>query len=147
MGLKQFAAYSAEDVIFTVGGVPIDSGRGDDEFLSISKTEDEVTYKASVDGDGTTSTNKNTYHEVTLTMMQTAKGNAVLTGIHKLGKSNSKGFVVVPIGVLEKGSLGDVFVAAEAWIKKFPDETRAKETGTVQWVFGVHNPERAIMGH
>lgn len=148
MTMVQFARYSPKDVVFLAGSVPIDSGRSSDsDFISITKTEDEVTYKASVDGDGTTSSVFNSYHEVTLVLRKTAAGNAVLTGLHKLGRLNSKGFVVVPIMIADKGSKGNLFMASEAWIKKFPDDSYAKESGDVTWVFGVHAPEHAIMGN
>jgi len=148
MGMKYFARYSPEDVLLIVGGVPIDSGRSpDSDFITIAKAEDEVTYKPSVDGDGTTSSIFNSYHEVNVVLRKTAAGNAVLTGLHKLGQLNSKGFVVVPLMIVDKGSKGNLFASAEAWIKKFPDDNYGKESGDVTWMFGVHAPEHAIMGH
>ncbi len=53
MSLK---VYSANEISFIFSGIPIDSGRGDDEFVSISKQEDTFTYKGGVDGEGTRST-------------------------------------------------------------------------------------------
>lgn len=148
MGMVQFAQYSPKDVFSIVGGVLLDSGRSPDtDFISITKLEDNVVYKPSVDGDGTVSAVHNNYYEMTIVLRATSSGNAVLTGLYKLGRLNSKGFVVVPVLVVDKGSKGNLFASAEAWIKKWPDFAYAKESGDVSWVFGVHNPEVAIMGH
>jgi hypothetical protein len=145
--MSEFAVYNANQVAVIAGGKSLDSGRGDDEFVSIAKQEDDATYKGGVDGSGTVSVSNNTYHEVTITMLHTAKGNAILSGLYKAALATGQRLAVVPLAVTDIGSSGDLFVCAEAWIKKFPDEARAKETGTVQWVFGCHNPQRFIAGH
>jgi hypothetical protein len=147
--MKDFAVYNSNQVIALAGTIPIDSGRGDDEFCAIAKAEDEATYKASVDGAGTMSETNNTYHTVTMTLMKTSKGNALLSGLHKAGlaQGNGRTKIIVPISVVDKGSNGNLFIAPEAWIVKFPDESYAKEANTVQWVFGCHDPERFIGGH
>lgn len=142
-----FAVYNSNQVVVSVATLPIDSGRGDDEFVAISQPEDDVEFKPGVDGYGTVSVNNNRYTEVTLTLMATSKGNAVLSGIHKAAKATGAKVAIVPLAVTDLGSLGDLFVGAECWIKKIPDEARAKVVGTVQWVFGCHNPERFIAGH
>ncbi len=145
--MSQFSVYNANQVAALVAGLPIDSGRGDDEFVAISQSEDDVTYKGGVDGSGTVSVNNSRPTEVTLTLMRTSKGNAVLSGIHKAAKSTGSKVAVVPMAVTDLGSNGDLFVSAECVIKKFPDESYAKETNTVQWVFICHNSERFIAGH
>lgn len=142
-----FAVYNSNQVAALVAGIPLDSGRGDDEFVAISQSEDDVTYKPGVDGSGTISVNNNRYTEITFTLMRTSKGNAVLSGLHKAARAGGQKVAVVPIAVTDLGSNGDVFAGAECWIKKFPDENFAKETNTVQWVFGCHQPERFIGGH
>ncbi len=142
-----FAVYNSNQVAVLVAGIPIDSGRGDDEFVAISQPEDEVNFKGGVDGGGTISVNNVRYAEVTLTLMRTSKGNAIISGIHKAAKATGSKVAVVPLAVTDLGSNGDLFAGAECWIKKFPDESYAKETNTVQWVFGCHQPERFIGGH
>jgi hypothetical protein len=138
--------YSANEISFNFSGISIDSGRGDDEFVSIVKLEDTYTYKAGVDGEGTRSESKNSYHEVTLTLMQTSRGNAILSAIHNGDVAIPGGSGVAPIQIRDRQGT-NLFVAAEAWVKKMPDLGYAKEAGTVQWVFGVHAPAHFIGGN
>jgi hypothetical protein len=138
--------YSANEISCLVGGVPIDSGRGDDEFISIDKPDDSFTYKAGVDGEGTRSENRNTYHVLTLTLMRTSRGNAVLTALHQADLNIAGGAGIAPVMVRDRQG-ASLFVAAEAWVIKFPTDVYAKEAGTVQWMLGVHAPLHVLGGN
>jgi hypothetical protein len=138
MGLK---IYSANEVTFNFSGLNIDSGRGDDEFVRIEQQEDNFSYKAGVDGEGTRSESKNRYTVVTATLMQTSDGNALLSAIQNLDIKTPGGAGVAPLLVRDRQG-NSVFMAAEAWIIKPPDRTYGKEAATVEWTFGVHSPER-----
>ncbi len=138
--------YSASEITFNFAGIPLDSGRGDDEFCAITKVEDTFTYKAGVDGEGTRSESKNSYHKVTLTMMRTSSGNAILSAIHNGDMAVPGGLGIAPIMVRDRQGTS-TFVAAEAWIEKIPDNTYAKEANTVQWVFGCHQPVNFVGGN
>lgn len=138
--------YSASEVTFSFSGIPIDSGRGDDEFVAIAKAEDTFTYKAGVDGEGTRSESKNSYHTVTLTLMKTSKGNDVLSAIHNGDIAVAGGAGVAPILVRDRQGT-QLFTSPEAWITKVPDVSYGKEAGTVQWVFGVHQPINFVGGN
>lgn len=143
MGLK---VYSAAEITFNFSGIPIDSGRGDDEFVEIAKGEDTYTYKAGVDGEGTRSESKNSYHKVTLTLMRTSQGNAILSAIHNGDMAIPGGAGVAPILIRDRQG-ASVFTAAEAWIIKIPDNTYSKEANTVKWEFGVHAPINFVGGN
>lgn len=138
--------YSANEVSCIVGVIPIDSGRGDDEFLSITKEEDTFTVKTGVDGEATFSENKNNVHRVKITVMQTSSANALLSAIHLGDIKVAGGAGIVPLMVRDKQGL-DLFVATEARIVKWPDLAYAKDAGTVQWELICPNPERFIGGH
>lgn len=143
MALK---VYSAAEVTVNFSGIPIDAGRGDDEFAGITKAEDSFTYKAGVDGEGTRSENKNSYHIVTITLMRTSKSNAVLCAIHNGDIAVPGGAGIAPILIRDRQGLS-VFTAAEAWITKLPDNVYSKEANTIAWVFGVHAPLNFIGGN
>lgn len=138
--------YSASEVTVNFSGIPLDSGRGEDEFVSIQKAEDTFMYKAGVDGEGTRSESKNSYHTVTITMMASSSGNAVLSAIHNADINIAGGSGVAPILIRDRQGTS-LFSAAEAWIVKAPDKTYAKEVGAVQWVIGVHKPINFIGGN
>jgi len=136
--------YSADEVTCMVGGLNIESGRGDDEFLKIEQQEDDFSYKAGIDGEGVFSQNKNTYTLVTITLLQTSAGNAILSGLHTASKL--AGGLQVPVYVEDrKGS--SMLISAAGMITKMPDEAWAKEAGVTVWTIGVHQPERIVGGH
>lgn len=138
--------YSASEITVVFGGLPIDSGRGDDEFCAISKAEETFTYKAGVDGEGTRSESKNNYHTVKLTVMRTSRANALLSAIYNGDVSVAGGAGVVPILVRDRQG-ASLFSSAESWITKLPDNVYAKEANTIEWVIGVHNPINIIGGN
>lgn len=138
--------YSANEITCIVGGIPLDSGRGDDEFIAIAKVEDTYTAKAGVDGEVTFSESKNNLHTVTITLMQTSSGNALLSALHTGDIKTAGGAGIVPIAIRDEQGR-DLFIAAESRITKFPDQSYSKEAGTVQWALLVPNPERFVGGH
>lgn len=143
MSLK---VYSANEVSVIFALLPLESGRGDDEFVSIVKSEDSYSYKAGVDGEGTRSENRNSYHEVTLTMMASSDANAILSAIHTGDLKIAGGLGVAPLLIRDKQGTS-VFASAEAWIVKIPDRSYGKEIGTVQWKLGVHQPTNFVGGN
>jgi hypothetical protein len=138
--------YSANEITCVFGGLPIDSGRGDDEFCAISKAEDTFTYKAGVDGEGTRSESKNNSHTVKITVMRTSRANALLCAIYTGDVAVAGGAGIVPILIRDRQGLS-LFSSAEAWITKLPDNVYAKEANTIEWVIGVHNPINFIGGN
>lgn len=138
--------YSAAEVSLIFSLIPIDGGRGDDEFVQIAKAEETYSYKAGVDGEGTRSFSTNSYFTVKVTLMQTSSGNAILSAIHTGDISLPGGAGVAPILIRDKQGKS-IFAAAEAWITKWPDLKYAKEAGTVEWTFGVHGAVQFIGGN
>jgi hypothetical protein len=143
---KALKVYSAAEVSVIFALIPLDSGRGEDEFAAISKSEDTYTYKAGVDGEGTRSENQNTYHEVKLTMMASSDANAILSAIHSGDLAVPGGAGIAPLLIRDKQGTS-VFAAQEAWIVKWPDKGYGKEVGTVEWTLGVHSPSVFIGGN
>ncbi len=138
--------YSASEVSLIFSLIPIDGGRGNDEFVAISKQGETFSYKAGIDGEGTRSESKDNYFIVKVILMQTSAGNAILSSIHKGDISLPGGAGVAPILIRDKQGKS-LFAAAQAWIMKWPDLKYAKEAGTVEWEFGVHDPEVFIGGN
>jgi hypothetical protein len=145
-GSRNMKVYSAAEVTCIFAGLPIDSGRGDDEFVSIKKAEDTFTVKVGVDGELTRSESKNNYHTVDITVMRTSRANALLCAIYTGDVSIPGGAGIAPILVRDRQGLS-VFSSAEAWITKLPDNAYAKEANTITWVLGVNNPINFIGGN
>lgn len=138
--------YSANEVSVSFAAIPIDSGRGDDEFVRIEQQEDTYTYKAGVDGEGTRSESRNFYTVVTLTVMQSSSANERLSAIHNLDIKVPGGSGVGPMLVRDCQGL-TVFASSQAWIIKPPDQSFAREAGTREWKIGCHAPANFVGGN
>ena len=138
--------YSASEVSLIFALIPIDGGRGEDEFVQIAKAGETFTYKAGVDGEGTRSESKENYFTVKVTLMQTSSGNAILSSIHAGDTTIPGGAGVAPILIRDKQGKS-LFAASQAWIMKWPDLKYGKEVGQVEWEFGVHQPSMFIGGN
>jgi hypothetical protein len=138
--------YSGSEVSVSVSGIPINSGRGDGEFVRIEKPDPTFLVKAGVDGEATFYDSRKNIHRVTLTVMQTSDANDILSALHNGDRLSPAGVGIVPLMV--KDGLGrSVFVEAEARIEKLPDEAMAEEPGTLEWVFLCPNPQRHVGGN
>lgn len=138
--------YSAAEITCMFAGLPIDSGRGDDEFAAIKKAEDTFTVKVGVDGELTRSESKNNYHTVELTVMRTSRANALLCAIYTGDVAIPGGAGIAPMLIRDRQGLS-VFSTAEAWIVKLPDNVYAKEANTIKWMFGANNPLNFVGGN
>lgn len=138
--------YSANEISFILGGITVDSGRGDDEFISISHPEEGFTYKKGVDGEGTRSAMTGDMALVTLTVMRTSEANAKLSALYILDKKTPGGAGVVPIMIRDRQGLS-LFAGLSAWITKLPDDNYKKEADTIQWQIAVDNPEHFLGGN
>ncbi len=145
--MSGFTVYTATDVSIIFGPTPCGTLVGPDEFLLIEKAEDDNVYEASADGGGTLSVLRNTKHKITLTLKKTSPVNKALSAIHKAGRLAGQGVLILPLTVVDRGSNGDLFATAQAWVEKFPDESYGKQVQDVEWIFGAHDPERFIGGH
>lgn len=142
--MSRSTVYSANAVTLSFAGQNIDSGRGEDEFLRIEQSEDDFSYRAGICGEGVFSENRNRYTVVTVTLLQTSAGNDVLSAIHNASKL--LGGSTAPIYVEDRNGTSKL-VSDAAIILKTPDETYARDAGTVVWTIGVHNPQRHVGGH
>jgi hypothetical protein len=142
-----FAVYNSKQVQCLVGGVDIDGDRGEEDFCAIEKLEEDVVVHSSSDGGGAVSVTNDEWHKVTLTLMHTSKGNAILSGMRAAGKLLPQKVLVLPLIVIDSGSNGNLLASDKAVIAKMADETYSKEIKEVDWVFYVYDPLRFIGGH
>lgn len=144
MAGKRATRYSGNDYVLSIANVNIDSGRGPDTFVEISQQGDDFGYSAGMDEEGVFFQNNNSYTLLTVTLMQTSKGNAVLSALHNASKR--AGGIMYPIS--GEDSRGTSKIISEAcMIMKMPDEAITREPGVTQWIIGVHAPEREIGSH
>jgi hypothetical protein len=141
---KRQTVYSANAITLNVATQSIESGRGTDEFLRIEQQEDDFSHTEGIDGEGVWNEMAGRYTIITVTLLQTAAGNGVLWAIHEA--SMLEGGLPVPIYIADRKGTSKL-VATEAMILKTPDETFAKEAGTVTWTIGCVPDARIMGGH
>lgn len=144
MSSQRATRYSADDYVFDLAGQRVDSGRGPDTFIEIAQQNDDFTYNAGIDGEGVFSHNKNRGTLVTLTLMQTSAGNALLSALHNA--SIKAGGLLYPCAGQDARGTSKI-ISEACMITKMPDESFAKEAGTVSWAIMVHNPQREVGSH
>lgn len=138
--MSRATTHSADEKVFTLAGVTIESGRAD-PWYQVAQQNDDFGYTAGVDGEGVFWQDKNEYTVIQLTLMKNAAGNAVLSVLHTASKL--AGGLPVPCGFSDPKGTGKL-VSEAALILKTPDEVEAKEPGTVVWFIGVHQPKRVV---
>lgn len=123
--------YDPAECLLSFDGVPI-SGYADDTFLELEANDDSFTLQKGADGEGTRSRSRNRSMRLTVTLMQGSASNDYLSGRLAADLLSGAG-----AGALQFKELNGTTVvnAAEAWVMRTPTISRAKESGTVQWVF------------
>lgn len=144
MVAKRATRYSGDDYVLTLAGLNIDSGRGPETFVEIAQQEDDVNYTAGMDGEGVFWENKNTSTVLTVYLMQTSAGNAVMSALHNASKA--AGVLLYPISGQDSRGTSKIISEACA-IAKMPDEAFAKEPGVIAWMIKIHAPERTVGSH
>lgn len=142
-GLK---IYDANEVTVIVAGIPIDSGFGDGEFLRIEQDSDDFTDVVGTDGEVTRSKTNDRRATVTLILMQSSSGNAVLSALNLLDKKAGGGAGVGPFLVRDKQGTS-LYSASKSWIAKPPDVSFGREAGPREWKIRLADLERLDGGN
>lgn len=142
--MSRATRFAGNDYVFLLANQNVDSGRGPDTFLSIAQQEDSVTYSVGLDGEGVFTFMPGRPALITLTLMQTSAGNALLTALFEA--SAAAGGILYPCAGQDSRGTSKIISEACA-ITKLPDETFGKEAGTVEWAILVHNPKRVVGSH
>lgn len=133
MASYAFADYAADQVIVTWNGINI-NGFSDDTFVEVERDEDGFTTVTGALGDVTRARQLNRTGKITITLLAHAPVNAELAALAQEDEDFGGGYGPIQVKDLTNRMLAD---GAEAWVMKRPKLERAKEGGTVQWVFAV----------
>lgn len=128
MALK---TYDPNKVLVTFAGNLL-TGFAPDTFISLARNEDAFTLVVGAGGEATRSQNRNRSGTITVTLMATSQTNDILSVIATADELSGIG--VAPFFITEFNGT-TAAIAKTAWIKKMPTLERAKEAGTVEWVF------------
>ena len=133
--------YDADQVTVNFGGLPIETGQADGEFVRIEQQEDSFTVVVGTDGQVTRSKTNNRYTVATLLLMQTSSGNAILSAAHNRDLEFANGASIVPLFIRDRGGL-TLFTDPNAWIIKPPDVSLDRVATSREWPIGCPRPVR-----
>lgn len=134
--MGDFKTYSPDHVILTFHGIII-NGYANDTFIEVERDEDTFMKYTGALGDVARSKNLNKGGKVTVTLMATAPINDFLANTALADENTvltSPDQFYGPLQIKDLAGKMECF-AEIAWISKWPKIDRAKESGTVQWVF------------
>lgn len=121
--------YDPKDIIITVGP-HIVSGYADGTFVSVARQGDSFSSIAGADGEVARARSNDKRGTITLTLMQTSRTNAYLSGLVAVDEETGNG--VVPVTV--RNAKGETLhFSAEAWIRKPSDAGYGKEIESREW--------------
>jgi hypothetical protein len=128
--------YDPGKVIVTFKGQLI-SGFADGTFISAERAGDAFTKTVGSGGEVARSRNRDKSGTVTLTLMETASGNAILAAFANQDELLGTGQGVLFI----KDLSGNELISGNAWIQKRPTMEKGKEVSNREWTFAVESLE------
>lgn len=142
MGTK---TYNADEVSLIIGGVPIDAGFADGEFVRVEQESDDFGDVVGTDGEVTRFKTNDRRANVTVLLMQTSDSNQFLSALSNLDKITPNGAGIVPFLLLD-GNGASIHEALELWVKKGPDVAYGREPGNREWELRVASLDRFDAG-
>lgn len=142
------ATYSFLDVSASLIGLTgvIDLGCGSanaDEGIVVSMTEAKSTMKMGADGEVMHSLHAGKSGSVTVTLLKTSPVNKKLSLAYN-AQSQSSSTWGKNIIVIRNTASGDSITAHNVAFQKHPDNTYAKEGGTVAWIFDAGKIDHSL---
>lgn len=114
--------------------MPIEEGAGEGgSFVTIERPTDTYTFQEGADGSIVSCATGSKLVRVTISLLQTAAGNATLSAIHQIDKKTKNGGGVAPLMIRDRQGLSILF-CSRARITKFPDSEYATGVTNRQWV-------------
>lgn len=122
--------YNQQQVKVSFGGLPLENGKAEDEWISIVPMSPTFESKSSADGEVVRSKKGDRRDTITITLMSTSAENSKLAAIHTLDQTSEAG-QVLPFVLTDLN--GTELYVAEAWIEKGPDLTHGASAPTRAW--------------
>lgn len=129
MGAK---IYDADQITIVVAGILINSGYADGEFCSIQQDTDDFTDVVGTDGEVARSKTNDNRATITISLMQTATANALLSVLSNIDKIASNGAGVGPLLIKDLAGTS-LYAASKCWVAKAPDVTFDRGATSREW--------------
>lgn len=131
--MANLANYHTDKVLAAWNNINI-TGYANDTFIEVERDEDSFTTYVGSLGEVCRTKNLNRMGKITITLMASSAINDLLASAANTDEDS--GLDYGPISITDlNGNM--VAFGAEAWVMKRPKIERAKESGTIQWVFAV----------
>jgi hypothetical protein len=108
------------------------SGFAEDSMVTVEESEDAFSLKAGVDGDFTRVKLLGRSALIVVSLMQTSKSNAFLSGVHNQDIATDGGAGVGAFLILDRNG-ASVFKAGDAWIERGAPPAYGKDVGPREW--------------
>lgn len=142
--MASITTYDPAKHLVSFNGLTIPPAFGPDTYLKVSRAGEGFTRQKGAGGEGGRSMNRDRGGTVELTLMANSVANDLLMAVAVADELTAVGagplFIKELNGTTKVGSMN-------AWIQKIPDIERAKELGTVTWVFECDDLEMFVGGH
>lgn len=134
--------YDPGQVKIVVGAIAL-SGLAEDTFVTVAEIGEGISSVSGADGEVARSMSRDSRLRITVTLLQTSNGNALLSALHQTDKA-TYGNGAVPVAVTDlRGT--SLHAADSAWIVKTPDAAYAAKVGNREWVIET-GPSINIVG-
>ena len=110
------------------------SGYGEGGAVKIEKVDPTFSHKVGQDGVVIRSKKLNRVYKITITLIQGATANALLSAINNLDEASPNGAGVGPFAASDVIQGTSLFVAGQAWIEGPPSQEFANEAKDREWI-------------
>jgi hypothetical protein len=133
--MSQLKVYDASQVTLVAVGVTLDSGYADGPFVKLEMADDAFKTKVGTDGSVTRYATHNLLAKMTVMLMQTSDGNALLSTVHELDKKVPGGKGIAPFMIRDRAGTS-LHSGRFSWVSKPPDVTYDREVTDREWEIG-----------
>lgn len=138
--------YTSDQVVASLGGIPLNTGRGEGVFIKIRPKNPSFTTKVGADGEVARSRSNDHRCEIELTMLQTSDANILLSTLHQLDLNAPNGAGVAAL-LIQDMSGTSLHAAPEAWIVEPPEVQYGPEIEMRTWKLEAANMTNIVGGN
>jgi hypothetical protein len=134
--------YDLNEVSLVFLGVPIEGGFGEGGAIKIEQLTPDFVTKEGVDGAVARSKTNKRLTKITVTLLQTSPGNAILSTFSNIDRAASNGAGVGPILIRDRQGLS-ILAGPEAWLEGPPATVEyTAEATDREWIILANKVER-----
>jgi hypothetical protein len=126
--------YDADQYVWDFGGINIDSGWGEDTYITVDNDADAFTYIVGTDGSVNRSKTLNKVKKVSFFLQKSSKFNDLLSALHIVDVAAPNGAGIVPAALKDLNGT-TTLIAQHGWIAAFPKVENARAQKDNEWMF------------